>query len=718
MFARLAHLVTRRWLLVVLLWLVAVVGVRVAAPRWESITDDGDFAYLPANMPSVIGEYWMTEAFPRQRGRSQVVVAIARSEAPQTNDDIHVAYDVARRLKNLFGAARLAAARRLAKQETTLRGQNQGDERDDVHRQFENAVREANDALQDALLLDERVADYWDGRIAEGTAVAAVRPPRLAQIYHNLALLEALQGDVESAAKHRILAIQLDATLADAGDQVVPRGADTLPLVDTWTWRDSYFGDKLVSRDNSVRLVVLQLTNEFMAVDNIRVVQEIEAELRPVREHLFEWTADGLSVMQSGSAAVGADLLRAAADSIKHTEIFTIVLVIMILTLVYRSPFLVAVPVVSILVSLLVSTGLVALLTQLGEIRGFGWWTLKVFSTTKIFIVVILFGAGTDYCLFLIARYKEELQAGLPHEQAVSAALTHVGDALAASALTTVLGLGMMFFAEFGKFCYSGPVIGLCLAITLITCMTFTPAILSGLGPLLFWPFGVARQENQLTAGGGERPSGEDRRRRTWRLWHFLARHIVARPGSILLVCVIAMLPLAIYGVWHGNDVTYDFLSGLPARCPSRLGADMLRRHFPVGESGPVTVLVRRKDARFETPEGREQIRRLSDQLHLPGVKTVRSAEDPLGEYAPGEKPGILSERGRTLRILRAHPRTKAIFVAQRPELAGNVARFELILDYDPFSLDAIKVVDNVEKTLSALSESPQLVLVARAASR
>ncbi len=707
MFARLAHFVTRHWMLVIVLWLIAVLGVRLAAPRWESITHDGDFAYLPPQMPSVVGEQWMTEAFPWQRGRSQVVIAIARSDEPLTHDDIQVAYDVSRRLKNLYGAACLAAARRLTEREQTLRASDQTSAAADMHRQFVNAMQQADEALQDALLLDERLADYWDQRVSEDAEVEPVRPPRLAQIYHNLALLDTLRGDASAARRNREIAVQLAPSLSQAGQQVVPAGAVTLPVVDLWTWRDNYFGDKLVSRDHCVRLVVLQLTNEFMAVDNIQAVEQIEAAIKPVRDHLTDWVPPGLMVLQSGSAAVGADLLRSAAASIKHTEIFTILLVVFILALVYRAPLLVAVPVVTILASLLVSTGLVALLTQLNQVPGFGWWSLKVFSTTKIFVVVILFGAGTDFCLFLIARYKEEVEKGLPHEEAVRASLTGVGDALAASALTTVLGLGTMYFAEFGKFCYSGPVIGLCLAITLLTCLTLTPAIMNGLGPILFWPFGVRSSEASQRSTGRPNSSQVHARGVSSVVWHFVAQQIVTRPVTILCVSVILLMPLAGYGLWQSGHVTYDFLSELPASCPSKHGAEVLRHHFPVGESGPVTVLIHKADAQFESPAGREQIRYLSDLLHLPGVLTVRSAEDPFGEYAPGEKPGILSERGRMLRVLRAHPRTKAIFVAQTKELAGTVARFELILDYDPFSLEAIGVVDRVERQLQQLCQQP-----------
>lgn len=707
MFTRLAQLVTRRWMLVVAVWLTALVGVRAVAPPWKSVTHDGDFAYLPEHMPSVVGEKWMTEAFPRQRGRSQVVIAIARDQSAMTRADIHVAYDVARRLKNLYGAVRLAHARELDQQETRLRQRGQQSKADEVHQRRLRLVQQAGDAFNEALLLDERLAEYWEQRVEEDPKAAVIQPPRLAEIYHNLSLLDALKEDTQAAVKHRTLAGKLDASLSHAGDQVIPGQAAELPLVDIWTWRDDYFGDKLVSRDHCVRLIVLQLTSEFMAVDNIAVLEQIESELAPVREHLADWTDTGLAVLQSGSAAVGADLLRSAASSIEHTEVFTVVLVVLILACLYRAPLLVVLPVITILVSLLIATGLVALFTQLSELPGFDWWTLKVFSTTKIFIVVILFGAGTDYCLFLIARYKEELEAGGSHDKAVSGALAHVGDALLASALTTILGLSMMFFAEFGKFRYSGPVIGLCLAIALLTCTTLTPAIMSGLGPVLFWPFGIPQRKAGPSASRAEGGNKRERRRGGTSFWHVIARQIVTRPGPILVVSILSLTPLALRGVACGRDVSYDFLSGLPEKCPSRQGVEALRPHFPVGESGPVTVLVKKRSAGFQTPAGREWIRYLSDQLHLDGVRTVRSAEDPLGDYAPGEKPGILSTRGRRLRMLRAHPRTEEIFLAQTPELAGDVARFEVILQHNPFSVAARQVVDRIETMLRDLTQQP-----------
>ena len=114
----------------------------------------------------------------------------------------------------------------------------------------------------------------------------------------------------------------------------------------------------------------------------------------------------GLELAVTGSAVVGRDSNTAANESIKNTTNSTIALVVLILLIVYRSPLLAMIPLVTIALSVFVSLQLIAMLTWVPSL-GF-----KVINITRVFVVVVLFGAGTDYCLFLIARYSEELRRG------------------------------------------------------------------------------------------------------------------------------------------------------------------------------------------------------------------------------------------------------------------------------------------------------------------
>ena len=110
-------------------------------------------------------------------------------------------------------------------------------------------------------------------------------------------------------------------------------------------------------------------------------------------------------------------------------------------------------------------------------------------NITQVFVVVVLFGAGTDYCLFLIARYCEELGHGRSRVDALQEAIGQVGAALVASAGTVIVGLGMLYFSIFAKVKYTGPTIAIGLAVALLAALTLAPAMLAMLRGAIFWPF-------------------------------------------------------------------------------------------------------------------------------------------------------------------------------------------------------------------------------------
>lgn len=721
MFQTLGRILSRYALAVLIVWLLAVIGLRWFAPAWSSITQDGDFAYLPASMPSVRGEAWLEAAFPTKRAKSQMVLLVSRRQGALDASDMQVAYDVARRFKNLYGARRLAQALELREQITEVSGApptvdarassavalSSSPPSDPLPPppaqaslgQLEQAYRDALDqaelACDEAIRFDQLLDRLGAERPRDRTSPQ--RPRRLFEAFHNFGLVARLKGDTKEAQRHAAIAKEL-AERQQASltlDQPLPLASHHLPILDVWTWHEDVFGSKLTSVDKSARLVILQLSNEFMAVENIPLMELVEQQIEEVETTLSWTTSPGLSVGISGSAAVGADLLRASHESIRHTEVFTIVLVLVILALIYRSPLLVVVPLVTLALALLSALGLVASYAEISRAAPEAWWSLRVFTTTRIFIVVILFGAGTDYCLFLISRYREELAHASNRREALARSVARVGDALVASALTTILGIGTMYFAQFGKYSNSGPIIGICLLVTLIACLSFAPSLLNLLGMHVFWPSYPRRGERLAMSG------------RNRRVWHRLANFVVRRPWQVLGLCLFSLTPLALFGYWLQDAVTYDILSELAESQPSKRGAAELKRHFPIGESGPVTVLIRTQQDLTEQ-QSHDPLRALADEMYVEGVATVRSSADPLGQYGPGEKPSLLSARGRQLRVLRAHPRTRAIFVAEAQEFAGRLARFEVILESDPFSATAIEVVDRLETALRRRSEDPE----------
>lgn len=479
---------------------------------------------------------------------------------------------------------------------------------------------------------------------------------------------------------------------ADLADEFLEL-ADELAIEDVWTHDMQVIGEKLKSPDGRAVLIALQMQGEFMAVENIPVLDRVLAVLDQTRAS--EDYPEGLQLGVTGSAAVGGDMLSSAAESIRNTELTTVLVIVAILLVVYRAPLLVVVPLAAITVSIVVGTSILALLTQLNQLPALEWWDFKVFTTTRIFVVVILFGSGTDFCLFLIARYREELQRGLPQRQALAAAMAGVGGALVGSAATTIVGLSMMFFADFGKFRDSGPAIAICLAVALAACLTLAPALLQATRHYVFWP---SRPTPDARPAGRSNLAINTSEPSSF--WVQVSQLVVRRPGLLLTGSVLLLMPLAAAGL--SVEITYDLLNEMRSSRPSVVGSRLLRDHFPAGETGPVTVLVHRPETNFRTTEGRDEVGELTSHfLQLDGVKAVRSLTQPFG-HPIGGLGSILG--GGAARVLAANTsRARDTYATPVEELEGSVARFDLILAEEPFSREAAERLGAIEQNVDQL---------------
>lgn len=695
----LGRFVLRNRIWIVLFWFFLAIWGRTYAPSWEEIAYDGDFDYLPDEMPSVSGMRLLDAAFPGERSRSQLLIVLSRDSqsaeryvgSPAEGNvtsiskaDEHVGLDLVRRLNHRLAELSIVRADRVG-------WESNDPEKQALGRPY---VERALLALDDAIAADEAYYKYF----AEQIATSMVEDtkdgqwPRLAIAYWDRADLQERLGNREEAASDREAALLLEPTLATSALPIGQRDLSAWEsLLDNWTWHDPVIGHRLSPR--GARMIVLRLSSEFAATSNIRLLSAVEEMIDRVLRSNREFTAPGLSILPTGNAAIGGETLRASADAIRYTEVLTVVLIMLVLAAVYRSPLLVIVPLVSIVVAVVCATALIAVLAKADALPGLSWIDLKVFTTSRIFVVVILFGAGTDYCLFLISRLREEA-AHREWGQAVEVTLARVADALVGSALTTVVGLAMLYFSDFGKFHYSGPVIAICLLVALLVCTTFTPALLIAVGPSAFWP--------------GRIPQGLQQVRSPF--WHWIAGVMTRRPAIVLAVGMGLLVPPSIYGFIRETDVTYDISSELGSNAISLQGLQVLKRHAMLADTNPMTLMVVRPIASSRDLL-QAQLAGLVDGLYaLPGVIAVRSALDPLGDYPPGEKMGLFDRNAWRRRALQSHRISQQYFWSEVPDYQERLVRLDIVLSGDPFqrsSEEGVKRITHFMDQMVASGNTP-----------
>ena len=314
----------------------------------------------------------------------------------------------------------------------------------------------------------------------------------------------------------------------------------------------------------------------------------------------------GLVAQVSGQAGIGRDYLKAIQDGTDRTTIVTVALVVVVLLLIYRAPLAALVPLITIGCAFLVSRGLLGFLAQ-------GGWKLS--SVLDSFIVVLAFGVGTDYTIFLISRFREELGRNR-FADAIRVTVSRIGAVISASAATVIVGLTSMVVASFGMIQTTGPALALVIFVTLLAGLSLAPSLLAIFGRRLFWPLHEQTREERSAEKG---------------FWAALARRIVARPG-ILAGAVLVLLAAPLVAL-PGLKQNFDVLAELPSGAESRVGFNTLSGHMAEGQLMPLNVLVKVSGGSLSSPSSLARMGRLVTEIAaLPDVKSVSSVVDPKGE--------------------------------------------------------------------------------------
>ena len=319
------------------------------------------------------------------------------------------------------------------------------------------------------------------------------------------------------------------------------------------------FGAPVVSRDGTAAIVENQ----------VKVTGEDEDISEPVDGYrdIVDGAPGGLEVRVSGPAAVSADL-RGVFDTIDGTLVgAALLLVIVLLILIYRSPIFWIFPIVAVVFAEIAGRGAGWVLSEIG---------VTITGQSSSILSVLVIGAGTDYALLLVARYREELRRHEDRHEAMALALRRAGPAIFASGLTVAVALLALTLADVNSTAGVGPLGAAGITLAMVTMLTLLPALLLLVGRWPFWP--------DIPRFGGE---GADETRGLWRR---IGERVSRHPHRTGIAAGGALVLMALGLVNYSNGLTQS--NGFSNSVDSIEGQNLIAEAFPEGQAAPTDIVV------------------------------------------------------------------------------------------------------------------------------
>ena len=415
-------------------------------------------------------------------------------------------------------------------------------------------------------------------------------------------------------------------------------------------------GSGLVSPDGTTLYVFVELAGE-------PAEDAFSDSVGAIRDRAAALDLPGAEVAVGGPGGLIVDLVEVFASIDSFLLIVTVLLVLVLLILIYRSPIVALIPLLG-----------VGLVFQLAGAVG-AWvaqqFDLPISGQTTGIMTVVLFGTGTDYVLFVSARFREELTRHDDRHEAMRRTMRGVGGAVASAGATILIASAALMFATLRSYQSLGPVIAIAVGLMVLAALTLIPAVLTIGGRRAFWPM-----QPRLSAAAASEPEAPQ----DWR------RSIYGRIGGVVLrwpraslAATTAALALLLAGLLAFQP-NYDQLASLPDNTESVRSFELLRSSFPAGELSPTRVFVSLPPGEQALdPERLVQLDALT--LALAGHPAVASAAGPSRPFGTGGLEG-------------GSDAARARFVSAD----GGTARIDVVLTENPFATQSLDAVPELRR--------------------
>ena len=351
---------------------------------------------------------------------------------------------------------------------------------------------------------------------------------------------------------------------------------------------DDEMQESFINTDTGVIMIPMEYVGDL---------QEILANSEEVES--LNNTAGDISV--TSNEMIQKTLEEDAMNGVRTTEVFTIAIIVIVLLVMFRSVVTPFIPLIAVGIAYLLGQSFVGWFVE--------WFGFPISPQTQSFLIVILFGIGTDYVILLLNRFKEELEHHDKHQAVINTFKT-AGKTVFISGISGAILFGVLFFANFEIYRSAvGVAIGI-LAL-LLSLFTVLPTLMAVLGKYIFWP-------SKQTSGSGES-----------KIWTPLGMLSLKYPTRVIF-SVLAVLAVLIY--FHDDSVHYDSLAELDDSYSAVHAVNVIGDSFDAGSTFPVEVIFNNGED-LVTEDGLSRLDSVAEAASkVEGVKEVQTLTRPLGD--------------------------------------------------------------------------------------